>query len=262
MTYLKNKISSLFFSSKINLRNTDIVIAEFPKSGITYITNIINEIRLSISDIKITSNYYNTELFVYDMDVSDNVPDQSNIFPYNIRFIKTHKYPPKGNRHAIYILRNPAHVMRSYYLFLNNNNVIDRNTLSFSDFIRSSTYGIKSWSKHYLDWMNFKGKLHIIIYENVIENPYEEISILLKNIGWKINDKVIKNAIKHSDIKNMQVMDQLYRTRCPSRNYNFINSSSKFIIDRDDLAYIKKETKQTIQKYELPISKNNLKFYF
>ena len=134
--------------------------------------------------------------------------------------------------------------------------------MTFSDFIRSLTYGIKSWSKYYLEWMNFKGKLHIIIYENVIEKLYEEISILLKNIGWETNDKAIKNAIKHSDIKNMQVMDQLYRKTHPSRNYNFVNSSSKFIIDRDDLAYIKKETKQTLQKYEIQILKNNLKFYF
>ncbi len=240
---LKRIIISLNYISQVNDSN-NLYLIEFPKSGITWLTNILIELHCKSLGIKVKATYFNHELFIPDIHVSYkyNPPKLFNL----CHFIKSHESYNPIYRHVIYIIRNPYSVMDSYYRYQTIN---DKYIGNISEFIRDKRYGIKKWATHVKGWLfeHNHYKLQIIRYEDLLKSPNETINRLLNNTGLNMDESIIAKACTNSSRENMKASANLYSDHCISRKYNFIGTgSSKSIFSSQDLDYIKKHTSSII----------------
>ena len=233
--YLKIKfyLKKLFYIKSYiylpcNPKHDDIYLVEYPKSGVTWLSTIIGNINLIESDQKQQITYFNLHQYIPDIHTSRELSE----FPLwsfpNCRFIKSHDVYNHNYNFIIYIIRDPYRVMNSYYNFMKNLNSFNGD---FDEFVLSKKFGIDAWLNHINSWLT-KGvtnqKIHVIKYENLLNNPFNEIKILYKNLGLKVNDETIKKSISLGDISSMQSNEELHKNYNPNySNFNFVGEGKK-----------------------------------
>lgn len=222
------KIARQFNKSRAlvtQVRNNDLFIVEFPKSGITWLSTLLINSCSHSKGLDIRATMFNTEQYVGDAHIGYEV--EKNLVFSDIRVIKTHEPYRSSYRHVIYLIRNPYSVMESYYRFCINNNLFYG---EISDFIRSKAFGIENWVKHVESWLlrpQRQLKLHLISYENLISCPEVELSNLFTNLGWVLPKESVHLAIKNSSFDQMKKLDNIFVEANPARNYSFVRKGQK-----------------------------------
>lgn len=211
-----------------NPYHNDVYIVEYPKSGITWLSNIIANLSLLESNRMEIANFCSGLLYIPDIHISRFIGPM----PYNsppVRFIKSHdSYNPYYN-FVIYLARHPLHVMKSYY-----RHISQRNTnyhVSFMDFIKDKKYGITKWKNHINNWLtgsHTSQRIYLIKYEDLLKNTYLSISELFDNYGWCYNEDNIIKAIKLSSIENMKKSETLFKLKNPRYNACSVKESFNF----------------------------------
>jgi hypothetical protein len=123
--------------------------------------------------------------------------------------------------------------MNSYYIF---NKQLGNFTGTFEEFIRHDNFGIKAWSEHISSWLDrgvSNQKIHLVKYEDLINNPLDEIRNIYKNLGLFIDDNFIKNSINLSDMTNMKASEEFHKKYNP--NYSHFQFIGKGQIDFDTI---------------------------
>ncbi|RZD17756.1 MAG: hypothetical protein EVG15_09485 [Candidatus Acididesulfobacter diazotrophicus] len=229
----------------------DIYIVEFPKSGITWLSFIIANIHNQLENNQyIYPTYFNIDSIVTDVH---NVKGLSISEQSRIRFIKSHsKYNPHYN-FVIYLLRNPFDVMVSYYNFSIAQFEYKQ---SFERFIKDKNYGITSWTNHVDSWLNYSNKsqmIHLLKYEDLIHNTFNEIKELYNNLGILITDETIQNAINLSSLENMRNSEEIYRKHNPFYILSFVGKKDKIkknkLLTRENFLFIKKRSESILKKF-------------
>ena len=211
---LKNKKYYRFYP--LNPRHDDVYIVEFPKSGVTWLSTLIANVNLLESNEKVQATYFNLHQYIPDIHASldlNNKPLWS--FP-KYRFIKSHDVYNKNYNFIIYIIRDPYRVMNSYYNFTTQLGIFDG---TFEEFVKHSQYGIKAWLKHINSWLEksvTSQKIHLVRYEDLLKQPFDEIKKIYKNLGLSINENFIRKSIDLSDINNMQMTEELHKNNNPN----------------------------------------------
>lgn len=193
---------------KMAVTENDVFLVSFPKSGTTWLLNIV---------------FYIMGENKEGVRVDDVVP-WLDCDPYNIkppgeqRYFKSHVpfswIPYNKDSKYIYVARNPKDVAVSFYYFLENmqDQVIGykkENNILMSEFIdyfaeERVLYG--SWWSHVLDWYNASLK-----YDNILFITYEDLSSdvvsVIKKIGQFLNkgttDLMAETIAKSCDFKIM-----------------------------------------------------------
>lgn len=229
--------------------NDDLFIVEFPKSGITWLSNILANTIVLKNNLSLDVTHFNLEQFIGDIHVSNNINRQDKkLFP-GYRLIKSHNEYTSSYRHVIYLIRNPFSVMQSYYFYAQGNGFFSG---ELQEFIRDKRYGVDSWCKHVDSWVcspKRKMKMHIIKYEELQDDSFSTISTLYSNLGWKIEEEHIKTSIEKSSFKEMKKSEELFKAHCPHRRYSFVREGKKYTkLDNDSREYIAKKTKNILLK--------------
>jgi len=192
------------------LKEGDIILTSFPKSGNTWI-------RFFICNI-ISLKEWDRRTVTFEI-LNDTMPELgvSNLlrrWPHDSvpRIVKTHKrsWPLifSGNR-SILLVRDPRDVMVSYYQYKRGKEEICEN-LEFSEFIRNPRVGLESWCRHYESW---KSKSDIIIfYEDLKENDIREFSRMLKKLSISIQDGIIEEATRRSRFEEVSKIEDNFGT--------------------------------------------------
>lgn len=144
------------FKNYNSIKNDDIVLASFLKSGNTWLrfifANIINEYLKLGNRI----DFFSIQQFVPDMHKKelwkiDNYPP----FP---KIIKTHDMWDSKFKNVIYLIRNPENVMVSYFTYLKEE--VGLSLAQFDKFLRNEQYGIEKWLDHV---KSYRGKCKVVI---------------------------------------------------------------------------------------------------
>jgi len=249
-SYFNDKVELLRYRHILpsNMRHDDLYIVEFPKSGITWLSTIIANTCFLEEGMNKEATHYNLEQIIGDIHVTEFIGVNSSVYPYH-RIIKSHTEYNPYYRHVIYIIRNPFSVMNSYYNYLVSNKLFKGN---FESFVRDSDFGISKWKKHVESWVIPKRnlKLHLIRYEDLIDTPDETIANLYRNLGWKINDSIKKEALELSCFEHMKELDNLYKYNCPFRGYDFVREGKKTPeIDSASRKYIYENSVSFLEKF-------------
>lgn len=183
--------------SKINKTlEDDIFIAGYPKSGNTWVQNLIAGAVFGV----------NTS-FLPDKLTQELVPDVHAKTYYkrflDPTFFKTHELPQQHMKRVIHLVRDGRDVMASYFAM----NKAMGKKISMEDMIVSGK-GIFpcKWQLHTDQWLQnpFKAEIILIKYEDLINDPYTELKKILAFAGLERPDEILRLSIQGNSFNEMQ----------------------------------------------------------
>nr|AAH78536.1 MGC85375 protein [Xenopus laevis] len=198
-------------------REDDILIATYPKSGTTWMQEIVDLI-LQEGDVQKSMR---APCFI-KVPFIEMIPPKS--MPSGLELAKTMKSPRilkthlpinllppsfwEKNAKVVYVARNAKDCMVSYYYFHKMNTfLLDPGTWDnfFSEFL-SGDVPWGSWFDHVLGWWKAMDKHQIlfIFYEDMIEDPMREIRKVMKFLGKDLSDEALENVKYHSSFQAMK----------------------------------------------------------
>jgi len=218
-------------------------IASYPKSGNTWVRSIISSLIYSndgnfdfdlLKKIQQFPNKKYFENFTNDFHNINEIKkywiESQNFLNLDkeIKFFKTHHINCKIGEHAftnknntlgtIYVVRDPRNLINSF----TNHYSIDKNTAKNFITSRQSVTGalgemkkdnniftiLGSWNDHLKSWTKMNQNLLLIKYEDLIENPLNEINKITKYlenlIDFSYNEEKINNIINSTSFEVMK----------------------------------------------------------
>lgn len=177
----------------------DIFIAGFPKSGNTWVQNLISGIIFGIS----------TE-FLPDRLTQELVPDvhykkyYKRFFDFNC--FKTHDEPLEKHRRVIYLVRDPRDVIVSYYYYLKNSG----NQIDYQKMIYGDKSELSQWINHAKSWRknSYKSEIMLLKYEDLLLNPMKEMKRVIEFMKIERNDETLLNSIQGNSFKEMRIKEE------------------------------------------------------
>jgi hypothetical protein len=228
-------------------KNSDVYIVEFPKSGITWLSTIIANTNLIHSGSRQRATYFNIQQLIPDIHMGKNL-DMHSVWtePHN-RFIKSHcEYCP-NYQNVVYLVRDPVSVMNSYYHYCKMLKLFDGD---FKQFVTDSQFGIENWVSHIDGWL-FRGdssqRIHVIKYEDLIENPVVTLVSLYKNLGVAVTEDTLNEAVERSKFSNMKLDEAHYKTHNPNTSLIFMREGSSKVAIPDDVEQMILERTKSIR---------------
>lgn len=234
-TNLKSKLSGLLYTHEIaedsSVSNTYLV--EYPKSGVTWLSTLIANYALILSEKDETATFFNVSQYVPDIHTSKRLGEKLYTKP-STRFVKSHAECNPYYVHVVYLVRHPLNVMKSYHKFLLGNNI---QVPPFDEFIHDSNYGIPAWKRHVQGWLvnsNQVNHLHLMRYEDLRKNTFDTMSDLFENLGIKICEMSLNLAIERSSLQSMKKTESVYVKNNPRYKINFVGDGGVGITGGDE----------------------------
>ena len=270
MRRLKQKIKQLLdFDNKVNAevkrlmkrheylsindtRDQDVFIAGFPKSGNTWMQNLITGILLDSTSFRITPKI-----------VSEIVPDvHAKKYYKRTRpdmIFKTHNLPDERMKRVIHLVRDGRDAMISYHKMEVNR---DRNyKFSIEDMIKGGkgVYPAK-WNVHTKAWIEnpFNADLMVIKYEDLLNESLTEMIKIAKFLNIEMSEKRLAEIYEanHISILRKKVVeygwdyDYVYKNKTSESFFRKGTSGShESEIDANLTSYFVNESKAELNHF-------------
>jgi len=223
------------------LRDSDVMLASFPKSGNTWMRFLLSNIIARHTNTVDSIDFYSIQNIIPDIHrVVLSARHRYEPFP---RIVKTHHPRRPEYRQVIYLARNPEKVMLSYYVLLRTVGKIPE--MPLSRFIRSERYGLPVWIRHALGYIDSADLL--ISYDSLQENPVAALQTVADYFGRfhgiPISSEDIRGAIRESSLENMRIIENTKGRPYQRSGYNFVRprKGRQAIMQSEDKAYIREE---------------------
>ncbi|MEG4857838.1 sulfotransferase domain-containing protein [Microcoleus sp. K1-B6] len=229
---------NLIFQNNLqSINSNDVLVASFPRSGNTWLRLLISDVILQIHGFET-----NTKLPVSIDDIipdiyQHNVNEISNSIKLSNRLIKTHELYNKHKeiQQVVYIFRQPADALCSYYDFLRSHNIVSR-TEDKALFVLEK---VDQWLEHLLSYGYAKqkdpSKILFISYEGLHNNPalcLEKVFDFLKIDG--VDHEMYLKAVNNHAFDNHKKLELKNRNK-EKENYFYrrgkVNSSMDELAD-------------------------------
>lgn len=223
-------------------------IASYPKSGNTWFRAVLNNLeskssepgsinKLNNSAIASSRTMFDQHSGLSSSDLSldeieilrPKVYKQLSVDSKENLYLKVHDawsrnkagepiFPEEHTKGVIYILRHPLDVAVS--LSYHNAEHVEETMKKMND----SSYGLClgkkrlfnqlpqkmfSWSEHVRSWvMNSNFKVHVMRYEDMIDNPHESFASSMKYLDIQFTEEKLSEAIKNSDFNTLKRQEE------------------------------------------------------
>ena len=229
-SYYKNKFISLILKPKFipfyinrvikysKLSSFDILLVSYPKSGRTWLQNLLVEIgklgfdienniskNTSISDalnlLGKLDNNFPTILATHDRSSWEQIEQLQDE-----KQIQRKDFNEFVGKKIIYMYRDPLDVLVSQYYHIKLRNNVTK--INKEDLIDNKIIGLKKVVFFMNKWMEFadlnKDLVFKMRFEDLKNNTFETLKHLSEFVGLSVSDEIITLAIENSSIERMQ----------------------------------------------------------
>ncbi|XP_003922822.1 sulfotransferase 1C3 [Saimiri boliviensis] len=221
-------------------RPDDLILATYPKSGTTWMQEILDMIQNDgdVEKCKRGNSLERCPFLEFKFPHKEKKNLEIALEMPSPRLIKTHLashlLPPsiwKENCKIIYVARNAKDCLVSYYHFHRMTPLLydPQNLEEFYEKFMSGKVICGSWFDHVKGWWAAKDTHQILylFYEDIKKNPKQEILKILKFLEKTLSDDVINKIVHHTSFDVMKYNPMANQTSVPSHVYD--NSISKFM---------------------------------
>ncbi|XP_053545900.1 sulfotransferase 2B1-like [Bombina bombina] len=201
-----------FAENKFQVYDDDIFNITFPKSGTTWMMEILSLIKTNGDPtwIKTVPNWDRVP-WIEAPGVGEKLQTANG----NPRLITSHlgrhifcKSFSSSNAKVIYTIRNPKDVLVSFYHFARMS-AFFKDPESFDQFINdflSGNVGYGSWFDHVKGWMEFAGKENFMLhsYEDMQKDLRGSIKKIAKFIGKELEEETLESIVQNVTFENMK----------------------------------------------------------
>jgi len=259
--------TELEIETKNKLRETDILIASYPRAGNTWVRNLLADILLQLHNIKTDTNLFEeTDRIIPDIHQRQlHQIDKRLELPY--RLVKTHDLFNPLVQKTIYIFRQAPDSLCSYYYFCKD---IEKRTLK-RDINNFCIEHMDKWYEHVNSYVQAykknSAKILFISYELLHNDPIWAILSMVDFLGLKVNKKMCERAIQNQEFKKHKKQSKtFYRKGIIGSSKEEIKETTLICLENRTKSLYEKATKliyfsDKIQKLEQNFGKLKVKFY-
>jgi len=180
----------------------------FPKSGRTWLRNILAHIRAGEENKKFSLGSPEFLPFIGSEIIMNHggATGKGDYYHFNKHFFwKKLKF--RGKK-IVFLIRDPRDTVVSYY-YQKTYRIRQKNQKNISEFVREKNYGIEHIINFLNKWIRElkkkdKNSWIIIKYEDLKADTFREVKKILDFWGIKIEDDIIKQAIEQSSFAKMK----------------------------------------------------------
>ncbi|CAO2608046.1 Sulfotransferase 1C2 [Lemmus lemmus] len=221
----------------------DLLICTYPKSGTTWIQEIVDMIEQNgdVEKCQREAIQHRHPFIEWARPPQPSGVEKANEMP-SPRILKTHLstqlLPPSfwtSNCKFLYVARNAKDCMVSYYHFYRMNQVLpDPGTWDeyFETFI-SGKVNWGSWFDHVRGWWEIRDRYQILFlfYEDMKRDPKREIQKVMRFMGKNLDDEVLDKIVQETSFERMKENPMTNRSTVP-----------KYLLDQSISPFMRKGT--------------------
>ena len=203
-----------------NPGNDDTYLVSFPKAGVTWLSFLIANTNLKLSNYSAFATSWNIHDYVPDIHVTRHLSPRALPVP-GCRFIKSHAdFHPYYSK-VVYLVRDPRATLISYYDMATK---LDWFHGSVDEFLASDKFGTMAWVRHLESWITRRDpgtRINFIRYEDLKKNPVAVLARLYRLFGVEADRAVLEAAVAQSSFANMKADEEFYQEASHERNDDF-----------------------------------------
>jgi hypothetical protein len=196
------------------MKSNDIIVAAFPKSGVSYLGYLLTTARLHHNKMTLRPNFFNIDFLLIDESKMQKT-EYVNVFNDGLGcFIKTHAVRDKVNApSAIVLIREPFATLRSYYHFRRQFAGAKDTPRQFLE----GPHGISAWLAWMASWTsgNASQSLHFVDYDRLVKDTRRELFEISEGLGawWELDS--IGEALRWATLDNMRGLEHDFAMHNP-----------------------------------------------
>ncbi|XP_001372461.2 sulfotransferase 1C2 [Monodelphis domestica] len=213
---------------KFKAKNDDLLICTYPKSGTTWIQEIVDMIEQNgdVEKCQRSVIHHRHPFLEWARLPQPSGVEQANAMP-SPRVLKTHLptqlLPPsfwESTCKIIYVARNAKDCMVSYYHFQRMSQTLPAPG-TWEEYFENFMNGKVScgpWYDHVKGWWKAKDKHQILFlfYEDIKENPKREIQKVIKFMGKNLDEMIIDKIVQETSFEKMKENPMTNRSTVPT----------------------------------------------
>jgi len=206
--------------------SADFYVAEFPKSGITFLTVLLANAFLAANGYRARATFASVRNYIVDLCVAEHV--ESLLFQDPpVRFYKTHSLFSSQFIHSLYLVRHPADVLMSNFRYAKGRGWWENDDITA--FIEHPTFGIDAWCRHVDSWLvehRFASDVvfvHVVRYEDLVADPLATLKSLDENFGWNLPEQALTETLELGSREAMRAQEARYRATNPNHEFEFVS---------------------------------------
>lgn len=186
---------------------TDTFLVSYPKSGNTWLRFIVASLTFPKKNI----DFNNIEFLIPDIYLHNNLKLLSFNSP---RILKSHEYFDPRYKKVIYIVRDPRDVVISYWFHHKKKFLIPEDAAIndfFEEFMAGRLDPFGTWKENVQSWLCVKRnspQFLLLRYEDLIDSPYEQISLISKHLEISTSENAIREVIQKTSFEKMQLLEK------------------------------------------------------
>jgi len=203
---------SLDRTKQFEFRDTDVVLATYPKSGTTWMSKILVELRAAMGSPKPKLEYL--EFQRGPIACIDNIEKLADPRVYKTHLVVDYYKKPLAERKTkvIVVNRNVKDALVSFYHFYASNPFLGKFKGSFSDFMEMVKVNrVQNWFNWVEGWWAYKEHANVLFltYEDMKTDAAHEIRKVCDFLGYDVSDDTIADVAQKSSFSSMRADTEL-----------------------------------------------------
>jgi len=241
-----------FIRNRFFLTKDDVYLASFPRSGNTWMRNLLSDIFLQISGyqtstvLPIHHDFIVPDIYKHDL----RKIDPRIKLPF--RTLKTHERYDRRTRRTIYLFRQPEDTLCSYYYFHRR---FEEDWYQNGALIKLDEFCIAhadTWRENVESYIAGKeaqsDRILMVSYETLHRRPEDILAAIAKYLGLAADKDMISRAVENHRFEKHHPPESS-REKIPERSYSKGKiGAAKEQLRSETLAFIREKTKAVYDK--------------